>query len=69
MRHHSGVTFYGTLWAAGSADLIATQFAVSFEGVILFLRAAAIELDLSAAELSGRATSGGRPPREPSRLG
>ena len=26
--------FYGTLWAAGSADLIATQFRVSFEGVI-----------------------------------
>ena len=35
----AGVTFYGALWAAGSADLIATQFAVSFEGVIVFLRA------------------------------
>jgi len=34
----AGVTFYGALWAAGSADLIATQFAVSFEGVIVFLR-------------------------------
>jgi ubiquinol-cytochrome c reductase cytochrome b subunit len=38
----AGVTFYGTLWAAGSADLIATQFAVSFEGVIVFLRGVAI---------------------------
>ena len=38
----AGVTFYGALWAAGSADLIATQFAVSFEGVIWFLRGVAV---------------------------
>lgn len=30
----AGIVFYGTLWAAGSADLIATQFGVTFEGVI-----------------------------------
>jgi ubiquinol-cytochrome c reductase cytochrome b subunit len=35
----AGVTFYGALWAAGSADLMATQFRVSFEGVIWALRA------------------------------
>ncbi len=34
----AGITFYGALWAAGSADILATQFAVSFEGVILTLR-------------------------------
>ena len=38
----AGVTFYGSLWAAGSADLIATEFRVSFEGVIWFLRALAL---------------------------
>ena len=30
--------FYGTLWLAGSADLIATHFAVTFEGVITVLQ-------------------------------
>jgi len=35
----AGVTFYGTLWLAGSADVIATHFRVSFEGVIWLLRA------------------------------
>ena len=30
----AGIVFYGVLWAAGSADLIATQFSVSVEGVI-----------------------------------
>ena len=34
----AGMTFYGTLWGAGSADLIATQFQVSFESVIWLLR-------------------------------
>lgn len=38
----AGITFYGALWAAGSADLVATQFAVSFEGVIWFLRGVAV---------------------------
>ena len=36
------MTFYGALWAAGSADLIATQFAVSFESVIWLLRGVAV---------------------------
>jgi len=34
----AGVTFYGGLWLSGSADVLATQFAVSFEGVIWVLR-------------------------------
>ena len=34
----AGVTFYITLWLAGGADVIATQFRVSFEGLIWFLR-------------------------------
>jgi ubiquinol-cytochrome c reductase cytochrome b subunit len=38
----AGVTFYGLLWAAGSADLVATQFAVSFELVIVVLRVALV---------------------------
>jgi quinol---cytochrome-c reductase cytochrome b subunit len=35
----AGVTFYGVLWLAGSADVLATEFRVSFEGVIWVLRA------------------------------
>lgn len=38
----AGMVFYGTLWAAGSADLLATQFTVSFESVIWTLRAALV---------------------------
>ncbi|MCD2441447.1 cytochrome b N-terminal domain-containing protein [Agromyces sp. SYSU K20354] len=34
----AGIVFYGTLWAAGSADLIATQFSVTIEGVIATLQ-------------------------------
>ena len=34
----AGAVFYGALWLAGSADLIATQFRVSFAGVIWLLR-------------------------------
>lgn len=30
----AGIVFFGVLWAAGSADLIATRFSVSFESVI-----------------------------------
>jgi ubiquinol-cytochrome c reductase cytochrome b subunit len=30
--------FYGTLWLAGSADLIATHFSLTFEGVIVALQ-------------------------------
>ncbi|WP_400996589.1 cytochrome bc complex cytochrome b subunit [Agromyces sp. GXQ0307] len=35
----AAIVFYGTLWAAGSADLVATQFSVTFEGVIAVLQA------------------------------
>ena len=38
----AGMTFYAALWVAGSADLIATQFQVSFEGVIRLLRGIAV---------------------------
>ncbi|MEV1131820.1 cytochrome b N-terminal domain-containing protein [Agromyces sp. NPDC049794] len=34
----AGIVFYGTLWIAGSADLIATHFSVTFEHVILLLQ-------------------------------
>ena len=34
----AGLVFYGTLWGAGSADLIATQFQVSFNAVIHVLQ-------------------------------
>jgi ubiquinol-cytochrome c reductase cytochrome b subunit len=34
----AGMTCYGVLWAAGSADLVATQFHVAFEGVLVTLR-------------------------------
>ena len=34
----AGLLFYGTLWAAGSADLIATQFQTSFNAVIQLLQ-------------------------------
>lgn len=34
----AAVVFFGTLWAAGSADVIATQLQVTFEGVILSLQ-------------------------------
>jgi ubiquinol-cytochrome c reductase cytochrome b subunit len=32
----AGLTFYGALWGAGSADLVATQFSVSLESVLVF---------------------------------
>jgi ubiquinol-cytochrome c reductase cytochrome b subunit len=32
----AGLTFYGALWGAGSADLLATQFTVSLESVLTF---------------------------------
>jgi ubiquinol-cytochrome c reductase cytochrome b subunit len=34
----AAIVFYGTLWIAGSADLIATRFSVTIEGVIGFLQ-------------------------------
>jgi ubiquinol-cytochrome c reductase cytochrome b subunit len=32
----AGLTFYGALWGAGSADLVATQFGLSLESVLAF---------------------------------
>jgi ubiquinol-cytochrome c reductase cytochrome b subunit len=32
----AGLTFYGALWGAGSADLVATQFSVGLESVLTF---------------------------------
>ena len=34
----AGIAFFGVLWLSGSADLLATQFHLSFEGVIRILR-------------------------------
>lgn len=34
----AGVVFYGTLWVAGSADLIAVAFSLTIEGVVLALQ-------------------------------
>lgn len=34
----AGVVFYGTLWLAGSADLIAVAFSATIEGVVLALQ-------------------------------
>lgn len=38
----AGIVFYGTLWGAGSADLIATQFHLAFEHVILAFQIAVV---------------------------
>jgi ubiquinol-cytochrome c reductase cytochrome b subunit len=35
----AGLVFYGTLWAAGSADLMATEFQISFNMVIHLMQA------------------------------
>ena len=53
----AGIVFYGTLWAAGSADLIATQFGVTFEGVITFLQVALV---LGVLDVVERWGAGGR---------
>jgi ubiquinol-cytochrome c reductase cytochrome b subunit len=34
----AGVVFYATLWAAGSADLIADAFSLTIEGVVLTMQ-------------------------------
>ncbi len=34
----AGIVFYGTLWAAGSADLMAVAFSLTIEGVVLALQ-------------------------------
>lgn len=51
----AGMVFYGTLWAAASADLWVTQFGVSFEGVIGFLQAALVLGPVVAFVLTRRA--------------
>jgi ubiquinol-cytochrome c reductase cytochrome b subunit len=35
----AGLTFYGTLWGAGSADLLSTQLSLSLESVLAFYQA------------------------------
>ena len=34
----AGIVFYGTLWAAGSADLMAVAFSLTIEGVVLAMQ-------------------------------
>ncbi|BDZ46390.1 cytochrome bc1 complex cytochrome b subunit [Naasia aerilata] len=36
----AGILFYGALWGAGSADLLAVQFGLSIEGVVAFFQVA-----------------------------
>ncbi|GAA1441732.1 cytochrome bc complex cytochrome b subunit [Leifsonia poae] len=38
----AGIVFYGALWGAGSADLVATHFHVGVESVVAFYQAAAV---------------------------
>lgn len=45
------MTFYGVLWAAGSADIIATQFHLRFEDVIWVFRVLIIAGPVIAAVL------------------
>ncbi|MGR0221308.1 cytochrome bc1 complex cytochrome b subunit [Agromyces sp. ZXT2-6] len=54
----AGIVFYGTLWAAGSADLIATHFGVSFEGVIGALQATLVLGPVVAFSLARRVCLG-----------
>jgi ubiquinol-cytochrome c reductase cytochrome b subunit len=50
----AGIVFYGTLWAAGSADLVSTQFHVSLDVVIALLRGLVVAGPLLAFELTRR---------------
>jgi ubiquinol-cytochrome c reductase cytochrome b subunit len=52
------MVFYGTLWAAGSADLLATQFRLSFEGVILTLQVVLLLGPVAAFVLTRRICRG-----------
>jgi ubiquinol-cytochrome c reductase cytochrome b subunit len=54
----AGMVFYGTLWAAGSADLLATQFRLSFEGVILILQVVLLFGPVAAFVLTRRICRG-----------
>jgi ubiquinol-cytochrome c reductase cytochrome b subunit len=54
----AGVVFYGTLWAAGSADIIATTFSTSFEGVIAALQVTLLAGPVAAFSITRRACLG-----------
>jgi ubiquinol-cytochrome c reductase cytochrome b subunit len=51
----AGLTFYGTLWAAGSADLAATQFWVGVEDVVRVLRVSVVVAPVVAFLITRRA--------------
>ena len=44
----AGMTFYGALWGAGSADLVATHFQVSLEAVLVFYQVALLAGPITA---------------------
>ncbi|MFB2597334.1 cytochrome bc complex cytochrome b subunit [Herbiconiux sp. P17] len=54
----AAIVFYCTLWAAGSADVIATQLHVTFEGVILLFQITLLAGPLVAFWITRRAAIG-----------
>jgi ubiquinol-cytochrome c reductase cytochrome b subunit len=54
----AGVVFYGVLWSAGSADLVATHFGLSVESVVVFLQVALLIGPVVAFVLTQRVAIG-----------
>lgn len=54
----AAITFYGALWGAASADLIATHFVVGLEATIHFFQTAAILGPIIAFEITRRVAIG-----------
>jgi ubiquinol-cytochrome c reductase cytochrome b subunit len=50
----AGLTFYGALWGAGSADLLATQFGLSLESVLAFYQILVVLGPLAAFTVTRR---------------
>lgn len=54
----AAMTFYGALWGAASADLIATHFSIGLEQTIHFFQAAAIVGPILAFDITRRIATG-----------
>jgi ubiquinol-cytochrome c reductase cytochrome b subunit len=54
----AAITFYGALWAAGSADIAATHFMLSVEGVVHFFQVLVLLGPVAAFELTRRICAG-----------
>jgi ubiquinol-cytochrome c reductase cytochrome b subunit len=54
----AGVVFYGVLWSAGSADLVATHFGLSVESVVVFLQVTLVVGPIVAFILTRRVAIG-----------